>query len=341
MSLSAAQLAHLQTPLTIGNRTFASRVLQSPLAGITDRSFRRLVRTHAAQSLMYTEMVSASGLHYSRSIPAIMDIDEGETPVGIQLFDCRPDFLVEAARIAVDQGADVIDINMGCPVNKITKNGGGSSLLRDPQTASQIVEAVANAVSVPVTVKTRLGWNDAEINILEFAQRMQESGAQLLTVHGRTRAQAFEGAARWEWIAQVKAHLQIPVIANGDIFSIEAAIRCLALTGADGVMCARGSLGAPHLVGHIDHFLRTGERLSEPTSVDRLHRAQEHLHLLFEFKGALGVRQARKHMGWYVRDFPGAAALRAQLMHIETVEMGDQLLESAITQLLETELLLV
>jgi nifR3 family TIM-barrel protein len=341
MSLSAAQLAHLQTPLIIGNRTFVSRVLQSPLAGITDRSFRRLVRTHATHSLMYTEMVSASGLHYSRSIPEIMDIDEGETPVGIQLFDCRPDFLVEAARIAVDQGADVIDINMGCPVNKITKNGGGSSLLRDPQTASQIVAAVAKAVSVPVTVKTRLGWNDDEINILEFAQRMQESGAQLLTVHGRTRAQAFDGAARWEWIAQVKEHLQIPVIANGDIFSIDAAIRCLALTGADGVMCARGSLGAPHLVGHIDHFLRTGERLSEPTSVDRLRRAQEHLHLLYEFKGTLGVRQARKHMGWYVRDFPGAAALRAQLMRIETVAMGDQLLELAISQLLEAEPLLV
>jgi nifR3 family TIM-barrel protein len=333
VELSAATLARLQTPLVIGSRSFASRVLQSPLAGVTDRAFRRLVRAHAPHSLMYTEMVSASGLHYSRRVPAIMDIDEGETPVGIQLFDCRPDFLAEAARVAVDQGADVVDINMGCPVNKITRNGGGSSLLREPDVACRVVEAVAGAVDVPVTVKTRLGWCDAEINILDFAHRLQESGAQLLTLHARTRAQGFEGTARWEWIARVKAHLQIPVIANGDIFSIDAAIQCLETTGADGVMCARGALGAPHLVGHIDHYLRTGERLPEPTATERLARARDHLHLLFETKGLPGVRQARKHMGWYVREFPGAAAVRARLMRIETLAEGDALLDEALALL--------
>lgn len=338
MELTAATLARLQMPLLIGNRAFPSRVLQSPLAGVTDRAFRRLVRAFAPGSLMYTEMVSASGLHYSKKIPPIIDIDEGETPVGIQLFDCRPDFLVEAARLAVDQGADVIDINMGCPVNKITRNGGGSSLLRDPDTACRIVESIAAAVSVPVTVKTRLGWCDDEINVLDFARRMQESGAKLITVHARTRAQRFEGVARWEWITRVKELLHIPVIANGDIFSIDAAVRCLEITGADGVMCSRGTLGAPHLVGHIDHYLRTGERLPEPTAAERLEKAREHLHLLHQFKGEQGVRQARKHMGWYVRAFAGAADVRARLMQIETVEAGDRIFDQAIAGLAELPL---
>ncbi|BAC88988.1 tRNA dihydrouridine synthase DusB [Gloeobacter violaceus] len=333
MELSATHRARLASPLTIGSHRFASRVLQSPLAGVTDKAFRQLVRRYAPHSLLYTEMVSASGLHYSRSLPQIMDIAPGETPIGIQLFDCRPDFLAEAARVAEAQGADVIDINMGCPVNKITKNGGGSSLLRDPATAAKIVAVVAAAVSLPVTVKTRLGWSDGEINILEFARLMQESGAQMLTVHARTRAQSFEGTARWEWIARVKAQLAIPVIANGDIFSIDAAIRCLELTGADGVMCARGTMGAPHLVGQIDHYLRTGERLPDPTPRARLEMACVHLHLLFDYLGAPGVRRARKHMGWYVRDFPGAAALRAQLMCIETVPEGERLLNEAIERL--------
>ncbi|AGY60211.1 tRNA dihydrouridine synthase DusB [Gloeobacter kilaueensis] len=340
MELSAAQRARLRPPLVIGPRQFTSRVLQSPLAGVTDRAFRQLVRHYAPGSLLFTEMVSASGLHYSRTVPRIMDIDEGETPIGIQLFDCRPDFLVEAARIAADQGADVIDINMGCPVNKITKNGGGSSLLREPQTAARIVEAVAAAVPLPVTVKTRLGWNDAEINILDFARLMQESGAALITIHARTRAQGFEGSARWEWIGRVKEQLTIPVIANGDIFSIDAAIRCLEVTGADGLMCSRGTMGSPHLVGQIDHYLRTGERLPEPSAAERLKLARLHLELLHRYLGEQGVRRARKHMGWYVRDFAGAATIRAQLTRIETVEQGDALLVQAIAQLSENPPLL-
>ncbi|MFM7575799.1 MAG: tRNA dihydrouridine synthase, partial [Microcystaceae cyanobacterium] len=160
--------------------------------------------------------------------------------ISIQLFDCRPDFMAEAARKAVEQGSQTIDINMGCPVNKITKRGGGSSLLRQPEIAVQIVATVVQAVEVPVTVKTRLGWDDQEITILDFAQRLEEAGAAMLTLHGRTRAQGYQGEARWDWITQVKERLTIPVIANGDIFSVDAAIACLAETGADGVMCSRG-----------------------------------------------------------------------------------------------------
>lgn len=155
---------------------------------------------------------------------------------------------------------------MGCPVNKITKNGGGSALLRQPELAEQIVRQVVKAVPVPVTVKTRIGWNDQEINILEFAKRMEEAGAQMITIHARTRAQGYTGRARWEWIRRAKEVLSIPVIANGDIFSVEAAVQCLQETGADGVMCSRGTLGYPFLAGEIDHFLKTGEQLPPPLS---------------------------------------------------------------------------
>ncbi len=331
--LVALMRSRLQSPLQIGSVTINSRVLQSPLSGVTDKVFRRLVRRYAPQSMMYTEMVSAAEMHHLCRLPEVMDIDPDERPISIQLFDRRPDFLAEAARKAVDQGADTIDINMGCPVNKITKNGGGSSLLRDPATAVKIVEAVCSAVTVPVTVKTRIGWSDEAINAVEFAQQMEAAGAQMLTLHGRTRAQGYTGSARWEWIAKVKAALTIPVIANGDIFSVDSALRCLLQTQADGIMCSRGTLGYPFLVGEIDHFIKTGQRLPSPTPVERLQCAREHLIMLWEYKGSRGIRQARKHMAWYAKDFVGAAELRDQLCQVDSVDQGCQLLDEAIDRL--------
>jgi tRNA-dihydrouridine synthase B len=279
---------------------------------------------------MYTEMVQASSLRHLKEVPRIMDVDPHERPISIQLFDCRPDFLGEAAQIAVEQGAQTIDINMGCPVNKITKNGGGSSLLRDPDTAVAIVQAVANAVNIPVTVKTRIGWDDHEINILDFARRMEDAGAQMLTVHARTRAQGYNGTAKWDWIRQVKAVLSIPVIANGDIFSVESAVACLKQTGADGVMCSRGTLGYPFLVGEIDHFLKTGELLPPPSPIARLECAKEHLQNLYLYKGDRGIFQARKHLTWYAKGFSGAAELRTYLQEINTVAEGVDLLDRQI-----------
>ncbi len=325
--------SRLREPLYIGSLSVNSRVLQSPLSGVTDLVFRRLVRRYAPDSMLYTEMVHASQVCHVKELPKLMEVDPQEQPISIQLFDCRPDFLAAAAQRAVAEGADTIDINMGCPVNKITKKGGGSSLLRDPQTAESIVRSVAQAVAVPVTVKTRLGWNDHEITILEFAQRMQDAGAKMLTLHARTRAQGYHGAARWQWIAQVKQVLEIPVIANGDIVSVESAVQCLSETGADGVMCSRGTLGYPFLVGEIDHFLKTGERKPAPTVVQRLTCAQEHLQALYSYKGARGIQQARKHMTWYVREFDGAAELRNQLCLINSVAEGMALLDGAIARL--------
>ena len=323
----------LSTPLKIGNFEVKSRVLQSPLSGVTDLVFRRLVRRHAPESMMYTEMVNATGLHYVKELPQIMEVDHNEKPISIQLFDCRPDFLAEAAEMAVKEGADTVDINMGCPVNKITKNGGGSSLLRQPELAREIVSKVVKAVPVPVTVKTRIGWNNQEINILEFAQRMEDAGAQMLTLHGRTRAQGYNGPARWEWITKVKEILSIPVIANGDIFSVDAAILCLEETGADGVMCSRGTLGYPFLVGEIDYFLKNGVGKASPTAVEKLECAKDHLRALWEYKGDRGIRQARKHLTWYSKGFPGAGELRGQLAKVETVAQGCDLIDQVIENL--------
>jgi tRNA-dihydrouridine synthase B len=333
ISLCPILQARLASPLKIGSFEVKSRVFQSPLSGVTDLVFRRLVRRYAPDSMLYTEMVNATGLHYVQQLPKIMEVDPKERPISIQLFDCRPDFLAEAAVKAVAEGADTVDINMGCPVNKITKNGGGSSLLRQPEVAAAIVRAVVQAVDVPVTVKTRIGWNDQEITILDFAQRMEDAGAKMITVHGRTRAQGYNGNARWEWIARVKEVVHIPVIGNGDIFSVEAAVKCLAETGADGVMCSRGTLGYPFLVGEVDHFLKTGELLPPPSPIGRLQCAREHLQALWEYKGDRGVRQARKHMTWYAKGFVGAAELRGNLSLVENVDQGLALIDQAIAQL--------
>ncbi len=329
-TLSPELQTKLAAPLKIGNLQVNSRVLQSPLSGVTDLVFRRLVRRYAPDSMISTEMVQASGLRHARELPKIMEVDPNEKPITIQLFDCRPDFLAEAALMAVAEGADVVDINMGCPVNKITRKGGGSSLLREPETAEAIVRTVVQAVSVPVTVKTRIGWDDEEINILDFARRMEDAGAQMLTLHARTRAQGYNGKARWEWIRRAKEVLSIPVIANGDIFSVASAVQCLEETGADGVMCSRGTLGYPFLVGEIDYFLKTGEEKTPPTTLELLQCAREHLEMLYAYKGFRGLQQARKHMTWYVKGFPGAHEFRDKLAKMETVEEGCDLLEKAM-----------
>jgi nifR3 family TIM-barrel protein len=285
---------------------------------------------------MYTEMVSATEIHHLKGNPKIMEIDPDEQPISIQLFDCRPDFIAEAAQKAVTEEAKTVDINMGCPVNKITKKGGGSSLLRQPEIAEQLVKEAVKAVDVPVTVKTRIGWDDAEITILDFAKRMEDAGASMITIHGRTRAQGYNGSARWEWIKKVKEVLDIPVIANGDIFSVESAIECLTETGADGVMCSRGTLGYPFLVGEIEYFLQTGTRLQGKDVIARLECAKEHLKGLWEYKGQRGIYQARKHLSWYCTGFAGAAELRDQLFAIVTVDDGYQLLDKAIEKIVET-----
>ena len=321
--------APLQLPGRGVSRQLRSRVLQSPLAGVSDKVFRRLVRRWCPEALLFTEMVNATSLEMGHGRGKVEELATEEGPIGVQLFDHRPQAMAEAAKRAQDAGAFLIDINMGCPVKKIAKKGGGSGLIREPDLAARIVEAVSQAVQVPVTVKTRLGWCGSDADPVSWCQQLQSAGAQLLTLHGRTREQGFKGQADWQAIAQVKAALTIPVIANGDINTPEDAQRCLAITGADGVMVGRGSMGAPWLVGQIDAALRGLPIPAAPDASGRLQLAKEQLLALVSERGDHGLLIARKHMGWTCTGFPGAPQLRHQLMRAPTPAAAVELLNAA------------
>ncbi|MGB1001367.1 MAG: tRNA dihydrouridine synthase DusB, partial [Prochlorococcaceae cyanobacterium] len=303
--------------LTLGGhgvtRTLHSRVLQSPLAGVSDKVFRRLVRRWCPDALLFTEMVNATSLELGHGRGKVEELTTEEGPIAVQLFDYRPQAMAEAAKRAEGAGAFLIDINMGCPVKKIAKKGGGSGLIREPDLAARIVEAVSQAVQVPVTVKTRLGWCGSDANPVTWCQQLQNAGAQLLTLHGRTREQRFSGRADWEAIAAVKRTLRIPVIANGDVFSPEDARACLEITGADGVMVGRGTMGAPWLVGQIDAALKGRPVPPTPSARERLTIAADQLQALVAARGDHGLLIARKHMSWTCTGFNGASQFRQQL----------------------------
>ena len=310
--------APLQLPGRGAARELRCRALQSPLAGVSDRIFRGLVRRWAPDALLFTEMVNATSLELGHGLQKVEELALEQGPIGVQLFDYRPQAMADAARRAEAAGAFLVDINMGCPVKKIAKKGGGSGLIREPDLASRIVETVAAAVSIPVTVKTRLGWCGSDLNPVAWCRQLENAGAQLLTLHGRTREQAFKGSADWEAIAAVKRALAIPVIANGDVNSAADALRCLEQTGADGVMVGRGSMGAPWLVGQIDAALSGRPIPEEPTPLERVLLAKEQLKALVAAKGDHGLLIARKHMGWTCNGFTGAPQLRHALMRAPT-----------------------
>jgi tRNA-dihydrouridine synthase B len=314
-------------------RALRCRVLQSPLAGVSDRIFRGLVRRWAPDALLFTEMVNATSLELGHGLIKVEELASEPGPIGVQLFDHRPAAMADAARRAEAAGAYLIDINMGCPVKKIAKKGGGSGLIRDPDLAARIVAAVAAAVSVPVTVKTRLGWCGSTLDPVRWSRQLESAGAQLLTLHGRTREQGFKGRADWAAIAAVKATLAIPVIANGDVNSPADALRCLTQTGADGVMVGRGTMGAPWLVGQIDAALSSRPIPPTPGPLERIQLASEQLQALVETRGDHGLLIARKHMGWTCTGFPGAPQLRHALMRAPTTTDALALLESTAAQL--------
>ena len=316
-------------------RELSCRVLQSPLAGVSDRVFRDLVRRWAPQALLFTEMVNATSLELGFGRGKVEELGDEQGPIGVQLFDHRPAAMADAARRAEDAGAYLIDINMGCPVRKIARKGGGSGLIRDPDLAARIVDSVVHAVRLPVTVKTRLGWCGTNLDPVRWCGLLQQAGAQMLTLHGRTREQAFKGTADWQAIAEVKKHLSIPLIANGDIKTPDDAVKCLEQTGADGVMVGRGTMGAPWLVGQIDAALSGRSVPSTPGPLERIELARDQMLALVKARGDHGLLIARKHMGWTCTGFQGAPQLRQALMRAPTPEAALALINEQIRVLSE------
>jgi nifR3 family TIM-barrel protein len=322
-------LQPLELPGNGTTRQLACRVLQSPLAGVSDRIFRGLVRRWAPEALLFTEMVNATSLELGHGLIKVEELASESGPIGVQLFDHRPAAMAEAALRAEAAGAFLIDINMGCPVKKIAKKGGGSGLIREPELAARLIEAVAAAVTIPVTVKTRLGWCGSDADPVAWCRRLESAGARLLTLHGRTREQGFKGQADWGAIAAVKRALRIPLIANGDVNSPADALRCLAATGADGVMVGRGTMGAPWLVGQIDAALSGRPIPPTPGAAERIALAREQLQALVASRGEHGLLIARKHLCWTCTGFAGAPQLRHALMRAPTPAEALALLDGA------------
>ncbi len=309
------------------SREIKSIVIQSPLAGVTDKIFRKFIRRWAPESLLFTEMVNATSLNLGYGVEKINQISNEEGPVGIQLFDNRPNSVADAAKESESSGAYIIDINMGCPVKKIAKKGGGSALLKDPSLAIELVKRISRAVNIPVSVKTRIGWSDKDKNIKEFLLRLQDAGANMFTIHGRTREQGFNGKADWKFIGELKEELEIPVIANGDIFNVKDAIECLKITKADGIMIGRGVLGSPWLIGEIDSALKGLKNFKKPTTKEKLHLIIEHIDELIFEKGEHGLLLARKHIAWTCKEFDGAQDLRKNLVKAKSAkEAKDEIL---------------
>ena len=307
--------------MKIGAHTLRNALFVAPMAGITDRPFRRLARRFGA-SLAVSEMVSSRPeLRDSRKSRLRVDHAGEEGPVSVQIAGAEPAALAEAARHNVGLGADIIDINMGCPAKKVCNRQAGSALLEDERLVGRILEAVVAAVEVPVTLKIRTGPQPGRRNALAIAGIAEAAGVQMLAIHGRTRACMFAGQAEYGTIAEVKAAVRIPVIANGDIQSGADAKRVLALTNADGLMIGRAAQGRPWLFRQIAHYLATGEELPEAGCAERQQVLLEHLEGLYSLYGReQGVRVARKHIGWSVRALPGAEALRSAVNRIDAAE---------------------
>ena len=305
----------------IGDIEINSKLALAPMAGVTDLAFREICRKHGA-GLTFTEMVSAKALVYQDAkTRTLLELGETEYPAGAQIFGSDPACMAEGASLALEASrAAIIDINMGCPVGKVVKSGDGSALMRDPEKAARIIEAVVRSVDCPVTVKIRKGWDKGNANAVELAIMAQEAGASAITVHGRTRVQLYSGKADWDVIREVKNAVDIPVIANGDVFSAQDAARILKYTGADMAMIGRGALGNPWIFEQAKAVLDGGEAPPPPPVGERARAA------LSQFEKAAGTKgervaclEARKHYMWYLRGVPHSGYFKAQICKAETL----------------------
>lgn len=317
--------------LTIGNVTLENPYILAPMAGVTDLPFRLLCREQGA-GLLCMEMVSAKAIQYNnKNTKALLAIHPDEPPVSLQLFGSDPDIISEIAKRIEELPFSILDINMGCPVPKIVKNGEGSALMKNPKLVHEIVSKTVKAIQKPVTVKIRKGFDDSCINAVEIAKIIEDAGAKAVAVHARTREQYYSGKADWDIIRQVKEAVTIPVIGNGDVTSGESAIALQEQTGCDGVMIGRGAQGNPWIFSELLEYERTGRMPARPTNEEIKKMIARHAKLQIEYKGEyLGIREMRKHVSWYTTGLPNSAKLRGEINAVESFDELEELLEEKL-----------
>ncbi len=298
----------------------SAKVSLAPMAGITDYVLRSLIREHSKSALLTTEMISSEFLNQSKEAGDIVARDDNHSPISYQLSGHKPQMIAKCAKF-LEQYADMIDINMGCPVNKVVKGTDGCALMRNPDLAQKIVREVKSNINIPLSVKFRLGYTFDEMNYVEYGQQMQEAGADFITIHGRTRSQMYGGKADWKKIAELKRNVDIPVFANGDVVSIETAVQCLEESQADGVAVGRAALGDVTLIGRIEKYLNQGIYLPPPTQEEKIETLKQHLKREVELRGEkVGVKFVRKFYPYYLNGFQGASKLRAEIVLIDKRE---------------------
>ena len=287
-----------------------NKIILAPMAGVTDKPFRQMVR-HFSNELLFTEMISATALCYhSKETAKMLDLSNETGPIGVQLVGSNLKEMSQAAQMAEQAGAAVLDINMGCPVKKLIKNNSGAALIKDPYLACQIVENIKKVISIPVTVKTRLGWDETTIDIVRFAKKLQNAGADSLTIHARTKAQGYRRKVDWSWIRKVKEVVSIPIIANGDVTDQKTASACMEQTTSDGIMIARAAMGKPWVLAEIS---------GETMNINLKYFIEEHFDRLMAYYGHKGLFIARKHLAWYAREKSFVANFRRKV-YAETDE---------------------
>lgn len=307
--------------MKIGNVTLDNKVFLSPMAGVTDLPFRLICKEQDC-GMLYTEMINAKALCYDdQNTKKMLKIEEEEHPVAVQIFGSDPAFMGGAAEILNEYPNEILDINMGCPAPKVIKNGDGSALMKNPKLAEEVLKSVVNNSKKPVTLKIRKGWDDNNINAVEIAKIAEASGISALAIHGRTREQYYSGKADWDIIAKIKESINIPVIGNGDVFEVEDAINMINKTNCDAIMIGRGAQGNPWIFKRINHYMKTGEILPEPTGEEKINTALKHLKLAIDEHGEyVAVREMRKHIAWYLKGLRGSARLRDEINKIESYE---------------------